>query len=412
MENNTFLNKLGFDGSKEPDIDHVERKFLESIKDRIQSIQACFDKSEVEDTEKWLSDIHNEFFHYAAQWANRELKKTRNVKGHPDSAKLKKQAREILDDLQNNIVKFAICYMHINRYMTIVRDEIKQEETRMISGINTKGIKWTSDAGEVIKRYKKRKREIKDEEARFLAAADMLEVISQGLDNMRSSAHAVFGKEKADPLIRRFVSSLRVSDFVKARKALKEISETKKKFSTDAKLAEKELVKISDLGGKLVSLVSDNQKLLMGSDNKLFLRPDELAMIQKSNQNEINNMNLFLAKYHLPYMQYKLNTLSHLREKLLVLGSLESLLTLYKSLISGIAQPMPDIRAMREYENQILEKAKYLLSGQFQELPNIVSRANETVKEFQKSKEEFKEIEKNLKDIDQSAIDVQEAASN
>ena len=83
-----------------------------------------------------------------------------------------------------------------------------------------------------------------------------------------------------------------------------------------------------------------NQALLTSEETRIFLKPIETDLAYNADIRELQKIKGFLAKYHLPYMQYKLDTLSHLKDKLLVINSLESLMTLYKRLIMGIAFPL------------------------------------------------------------------------
>lgn len=394
MTGNPFLNALGFE-EYDPDFDHVERRFLAAVKGRIQAIQKSYDPAEVKASEKWLRDFHAEFFQYSLQWANQQLQKDKDVPNHPAAPRLKKEARGTLTQLQTSIIEFAVCYMHLDRYLTILRDEIREEESRiaLYAPVNAK---WTPDVGEVIMRYKKNRRLLRQRLRQFDMAQQPLEQLSGNLDLLRDKVTGLFGNERSTALMRSFIASLRVADFTKSKRVLGEIEQTRKKFVVDQKKAEADLKDILSLGNEIISFVQEKRDLLSSRDVKLFLRPEETMVIRKTTQDEVDMMNGFLAKYHLPYIQGKLEVILHLREKLLIVGSLESLLTLYKHLINGIARPMSDERTIREYEIKTLERVRFLLAGQFAELPNIIERAEKVVHEFRESREDFKEIESDL----------------
>jgi hypothetical protein len=59
-----------------------------------------------------------------------------------------------------------------------------------------------------------------------------------------------------------------------------------------------------------------------------------------------------------------------------------------------MARPLADIRELRLYESEVLDKIKYLLGGQFQEVPVILARSHETVGEFRQGADEFRDMEK------------------
>ena len=80
-----------------------------------------------------------------------------------------------------------------------------------------------------------------------------------------------------------------------------------------------------------------------------------------------------------------LDGLNHLKEKLMVVGSLDSLMVLYRRLLAGLVQPLPEMRDVRLYESEVVEKAAYLIETQFSEIPKILERARETVQEFRQN---------------------------
>lgn len=396
MENHPFLIFLGFK-DKSPDIDHVERAFLDKVKERIQQVQDCYDEAEIKDTEKWLHNVHRKFFEYSLQWMARYAKTQKKTASHPDAPHLKKEARDVLGDLQKGIIEFASCYMCLNRYMTIIRDEIKKEESRGYYHA-IKGTKWTSDAGTLISRYKKRKCEIRMMAERFERVRDILKTVD--MNSLRKNLITLFGAEKGETLQRHLISALRVGNFKKAAAVLTEIKDSKRRFGVDKKTGELMVKQTLGQISLLIQVVSEHEQDLKAEDGKLYLRVEELNVILNTNEKETAKMNEFLAKYHLPYMQYKLDQIQHLRDKLMVFGSLESLLTLHKKLISGIVSPLPDIKTLRQFENEALERVRYLLEGHFQDVQKIRGWADEAVAEFRENRADFKEIEHVLENND------------
>lgn len=392
MENHAFLEGLGFK-DESPDYDHVERVFLDSVKERIVQSQESYHESEISEADRWLRDFHRQFFDYSVQWIVQQARSQKKTANHPDAMKLKKQARDVLDDLQKGIIEFASCSLHLSRYMTMIRDEIRKEEARGYFQM-PKGTKWTSDTGILINRYKKRKREIKDIAARYERVREVLEQVDMVV--LRKNLTALFGQEKGEAFQRSLVSSLRVGNFKKAQGVGEEIKTAKKRFSLDKKTSDQLLVQALNQIKLLIKVIEENREALGAEDGKLYLRVEELNVILDTNEQETAKMDQFLAKYHMPYMQYKLDTIQHLRDKLLVFGSLESLLTLYKKLISGIAAPIPDIKTLRQFENEALDRVCYLLDGHFQDVSKIRGWADEAVAEFRENRDEYKEITENL----------------
>ncbi len=403
MEIDKFLQELSLPVNA--NIDAVEPAFVDKLKERLQQVADSYSETGLKDEEKWLRGFVAAYFDFVMRWVGKESVKYREVKEFDTAPALKQQAKAVITELQNYIVEFVSCYMHIGRFMTLLRDEIKKEEIK-VSGAGR--IKWTADAGVVIARYRKEKKQLLDRMERMSKARIELEKIDEDFSIVRGSIMTLFGKDKAEPYNRRFVSSLRVSDFKKAQNAIKEIDEARKKFGLDQKTAKQAMDSLHASAKRIMASIEHNHDLLFSEEGKVFLRPVETDMAYNSDVKELQKIKGFLAKYHLPYMQYKLDMLGHLKDKLLVLNTLESLMTLYKRLILGIALPLKDIKATRLYESEILNHVKYLLTGHFTELPKILQRAEETVDEFRQSRIELEEFEK--LDLQEIAVAEQQAA--
>lgn len=381
MSVHPFLELLGFD--KPADIDSVERRFLDVVKDHLQNVSTSYDEAEVKAQEAWLRDIHNRFFQYALEWV---LEESRQYKAQPstEALKLKKQAREVMGDLQNHMVEFACCYMHLNRYVTLLRDEMRREEERL--GAANKDTKWTSDTGTMVARYNVQKRHITDAAARMKKASPLLVALDDSVNDMRLVLTRLHGADKTELLQRSLIAALRTKDFTRARKALKDIVETAK-VPADVRALDQQ-------GQSIIATCEQYQALFVSDEDRLFLKPAETEQAYNAYMRELAKIKAILGKYYRPYMQYKIEILFHLKDKLLVIGSIEGQTILYRRLLTGFAKPLGDMKDLRSYESDVLDKITYLLNGRFQEVPVILERARETVSEFRSGADEFRDIEK------------------
>jgi|JI10StandDraft_1071094.scaffolds.fasta_scaffold02162_27 hypothetical protein len=381
------------------DIDAVERRFLEMVKEHIQKVATSFDESEVRQEEAWLRDIHARYYQYILQWIADEMKQAKDP-SHPDAAKLKKQGRDVMQELQNHITEFSSCYMHINRFMTLLRDEIRREEVRL-AGHVAHNVKWTADAGTVISRYKQQKSMLVASNERMKKGRVLLEALEPEFTSLKNAIIRLYGADKHEATQRSIIAALRMMEFARARKALQDVVDGKKKFGLDQKTIDDSCKELLRCGGVIIDCCEKNKDVLVSNDGRLYLKTIETDQAYNAQVRELRKIKGFLSKYYFPYMQYKLDTLMHLKDKLLVNGSLESLMTLYMRLVSGMAKPIPDIKALRAYESEVLDRIKYLLTGQFRELPNILARSRELVAEFRQSADEFRDMESmELNEID------------
>lgn len=373
-------------------LDAAEAQFLAVVRDRIQSVAENYDEARVKEEEESLRALHREFFQFSMHWAAAELKKPRSTPDHADAAKQKKNARAQIEALQGQIADFALCYMHINRFTSLLRDEIRRTEGGS-ADMAGKKIKWTSDAGVMMARYRKQRRKLLADTARLREAHTVLESLDNALNTIQGAIGGVYGADKEEPFMRKIVSALRTGDMNRAAGAVREITETKRKFGIDQKAQEQQAAALATALASAVALVAKNAAALAsGEENKLFLRPAEADIAYNGYVQELQQIRAFIVKYQLPYMEYKLDSLHHLRDKLMVLGSLDSLMVLYRRLLAGLVAPMTDIKDVRLYESEVVEKARYLLEGQFQEVPKIYERALETVQEFREGTGDFAEM--------------------
>lgn len=388
MQDDDFLQELGLPSGY--DLDRVEQRFVEHIKKRIYLIAENYREETIAAEEDWLRKFHNYFFQYALHWAEEEAKKSKEQPNHPDAPKLKLAARETIHALQAMIVEFSQCYLRLNCFMTLVRGVIRSEEVRL--GVQG-NIRWTADAGIVLDRNKKMKKKLLDDIRRYQDARETIRKIEDHLSSTGNALETLFGSAKKEKFMRSIVAALRTADSKKAAAALKNIAQEKKKFTVDQKKADALQKTIADEGGALTDLVFGNIALLRGSDGKLFLRRSETDIAHNANVQELRKIKAFLAKYHLPYLEYKLDTLQLMRDKLLVIGSLESLMTIYRRLVAGVALPMPDIKDVKIYEGEVVNNVKWLLDGHYREIPKILSWAHEVVAEFQQGRDDYAEME-------------------
>ena len=405
MSTENFVQELGLPVNA--DIAHVESAFMERMKQRLQHIADNYAEVEVKGEESWLREQFTLYFAYANEWIGRETARFAGQQEYQGADRVKKDAGQVLEELESYITEFSSCYMHLNRFMTLLRDEIRAEETKLSTG-GYRNIKWTADSGIMIARYRKEKQLLVTRTERMGEARKLLEQIEDRFINIKKALVNLYGKEKAEPLMRKINSALRTMDERKLRKALREISETKSRFGLDQKTTQSNTQYVENTASALFTLIMENVELLTGEEGRVFLRPIETDMAYNSDIKDLQKIKGFLAKYHLPYMQYKLDSLAHLKEKLLVINSQESLMTLYKRLIMGIAVPLKDIKVVRMYESDVLNHVKYLLTGHFQELPKILQRAEETVQEFRLTVDEIEEITSMdfvEKEVDRSQLD-------
>lgn len=369
------------------DIGHGASLVVDRVRRLVRETQNNPSGKEAEKEEKLIADIYQEFFTYSMQWGVQERKKHTEKSDRSEAERLREKGSAALTDLRENMVKFAICYLRLHRSMGFISAEMQKHEA---APSGDKKVTWTSETGTLLSRYKKERRMLTASNEKLAGLIPVLEDIESDAAKVESLSVQMLGEKSAEDVLRSFRAALRKGDFAIAKKKLAGICEAKKKFSlgkSDPAVASS----IQKSGEAYIKLLESHKDDLSGEDGKMFLRARELSVIIAAQEKEIEQKTAYIEKYHVPYMEYKRKTLRHLREKLLIVGSLETLLTLYIRLIRGLVQPFEDMKAVRLYEEEVILHIDYLLTGQFQEMDNIEERNVQTMKEFYADLKEFEE---------------------
>ncbi|WP_435640611.1 hypothetical protein [Micavibrio aeruginosavorus] len=377
----TLLTSLGLTDAT--DFDAVERGFMERVHGIVSAASESYDEAQVKAQEQELKTLFQQFFDYAMQWAAHDVKAQMKIPGrpkdHPDATRLKAEARNVLRGLQGNITNFAVAYMHINRFTTLVRDGIRNDKSKALD-ISGRKIKWTADAGVMMARYEKRKAELLDYKLRFGTARDLLASMENDWVVVTKSLEALYGPVEAEGMERSLRASLRIGDMKRARTVAKAALEGKLRFGAERPDAVRQV--LDQTLTRLVNFYDQHQSDLQDEEKRLFLRAAELGLVMEAQAQEIRKINGFVMKYSMPYMEFKLGTLSHLRDKMMVIGSLENLMTLYRKMLSGLIRPLADMGAVREYESTVINRTRYLQNNFFGEVPTIIRESAKVVEEF------------------------------
>ena len=259
------------------------------------------------------------------------------------------------------------------------------------SGNSGKKFQWTSDTGMVLRRYQKERKDLRESNVKLREALKALEATDVLFTSLHAAATKIHGKQDGPKKITSLRSNLRIGQFDKARKVISGMAEAPKKFTLDKKAVGESIKAIQTKGEELIALLEKNQEQLLANDGKMRLSSAEINVIIDTQEREIEQKSKYIDKYHQPYMENKIKSLGHLREKLLVFGSIEGLTTLYMRLMRGMAQPLADIKDVREYESEVINNVQFILGGQFQEIANIEKWTEEAISEFYDAMADFDE---------------------
>lgn len=368
------------------DISVAGTRFVECVKEYINHVQQNPSEESVEKEVRDLTALYKNFFLYSHVWAKRARNAHPNPENHPAAGKLKHKGSTVVDDLQANIIDFATCYTSLGRSLGLINAEMKRAPLTQ-----DKDVQWSSETGTLLGKHRKKRAQLVERNKKLHEAIKLLEGIVSKRTAIENAAADLFGKDQAEKHLSSFRSGLRIADFNRARGGLSKLKNEKTKFAFDKKKAEKAHEIIKSEGESYIAFVEKHKDMLISSGEKLFLKPTEISIAIETNKKEIEQSETFIRKYFRPFLNHQIRGLKHLRTKLLVAGSLDSLMTLYIRMMRGIAEPLEDIKAVRLYEAEVIEHVMYLLSGQFQEMKNIEKRIEEALRDFSTSVHDYKD---------------------
>lgn len=370
----------------ENDISNAASSFTDVIKGYIRTIHDNASMKSADRENEILAALYQAFFEYSVSWANIERGKAIKIENHPEAERLKQAAAKALEGLQKNIIRYVVAYANIDRAMGFVHKEMKKHEGTFVAG---KKFQWTADTGTVLRRYQKERNELLVTSAALKEAANHLQESDKHFKALEEALIKLHGKQDGPKLLTSFRSNLRISQFDKAANVIKKMCDVKKKFTLDKKANEEAIKSVQVEAPQIIKIIENAQEEITSSDGKLLLSGTEIGLVISAQEREIEQKSKYIDKYHQPYMENKLKSLEHLREKLLVFGSIESLTTLYMRLMRGMAEPLRDMAAVREYESEVINNVDYILGGQFQEVPNIEKRTVDSMQEFEEAMADF-----------------------
>lgn len=148
------------------DISNAASKTTDVVKVYINAVKDnhVMDETNIAKENKILQALYKRFFDHADAWSINTRQKNQDVEDHSTAGRLKTAARDAISDVQKNIVRFAVIYMHIGRCIGFVSEEIQSYESKAGAQQN---FQWTSDTGEVLKRYQKERLELIDSNAKL-----------------------------------------------------------------------------------------------------------------------------------------------------------------------------------------------------------------------------------------------------
>ena len=256
------------------DISVAGTRFVECVKEYIGHVEKNASKDTVEKENSEMTALYNSFFPYSVAWAQRARSLNQNQKDHPEAANLKDKGASAIDDLQANIIKFALCYMAIARSRGLINAEIKNAPEAPDADVQ-----WTSKTAVLLRKHRSKRASLLQDNDRLLKARDLLKPAYTYYSVAEKHAKDIYGADQADKLLQPYRSGLRVGNFKKARAALKKLLSEKTKFAFDKKKIDRIKATIEKEASAYIDFLESHQQDVASSGDKLFLKPTEIGIV-------------------------------------------------------------------------------------------------------------------------------------
>jgi|GEM_PF-4912993 len=397
MSDNDFLEKLGL--SPGIDINVVERLFVSKIQTIIANSGSSYDEDVLQEAEREVKTFYKGLSGYAAQWQkdtlNADISDDDEV-DHVEADSVKKRAKTIQSSFQKLVYESAIAMLHITRHVNLVSGEVEAlTGSSDDASEKKKSTRGAADLGSTFNRNRKEKERLTalldNLQAAFIIAAPL----EEELITFERQLKAIYKDDTAAKYMRRLKSNLRTEEFVRAKKHLKDITGPKKRFGfgdSKNKIRRKnDLRKASDT---LLELVQSNADILRSPDYKLYLSQQEVQSEYIYVSAKLRKIKDFIVKNYVLFILHRLEILKGLKTQLDNFAMLSEIMNLYTRLISDSCYPLSDLRTVREFETQIVEKTENLVKKESQTPKNIQDRADAIVTELRLYQRDFFEMSK------------------
>ena len=386
MDTDQFLKAL--DLASDVDLSTAGDSLAKFIKILSEKIQEKPTEVNAQINRQVIDALYAGFFNYAKEWSKTEKAKHIIRKDDPNADSLRARGQEVINALEENIVNFTHCYLEIFK---VLGQTLIEMERYALPQVGEK-INWTTADVDSLHKHYSEKEALLEVIAHMKKAIPILEEAKKHYDAVEKEGRIIFGEEKYDPEIRPVRSSLRKQEFDLAKKKLDKIAAPRKGGFAFGKKQEGNIETFKSHARALIGVLEQNAESLSGQEGRLLLKPDEAHNAIKVAQEAIERKDVYLVKYRIPYIENHVKRIHHLRDKLLVVGTLDSMILIYVRLFRGFAEPLEDVKAVRQYEADVVENIQYMISGQFQEVDNIRERNEDMLKEFSYSLKAFQSV--------------------
>jgi hypothetical protein len=336
------------------------RRFYADLWGLIQGGEKIRDPLSLSKIESGLRRLCRDYFSLMHVWQEEEADRHDDIEPCAASQGNSREARILLSAFEKNFVRYALCYLELNRTLIQSRNTLSHFARGYRVNNITKKLDVSHETGPLLQRAHRERKIVMEKRLRLERARNLLRGFDPLMESLGGGLPRLMGHAGDHELIL-FKGALRKRKFDDARAITSRWPEGALRQAGDA----------------LIAMAEKNADELQAQDG-LLLHSGELPLITMFLQADEARVNRFLDKYNVPYMVFKYRALLHQGYMLGRIGSIEALIIQHAKLLSLSARPHADPDAAKAQEDAVLVPAR-ALQDRFKTLPAIFDEMETTV---------------------------------
>lgn len=336
------------------------RRFYADLWGLIQGAEKIRDPLSLSKTETAMRRLCRDYFLLMHVWEEEEADRHDDIAPCAASQANSREARTLLSAFEKNFVRYALCYLELNRALIQSRNTLSHFARDYPMDDMAKKMDVNHATGLLLQRAHRERAAITEKRLRLDRVRELLRHFDPLMELLGADLPRLMGPAGDHELIL-FKGALRQGKFDDAR--------------TIAACWTHDWLKHT--GNAVITMAEKNAGELKAQDG-LMLHSGELTLITMFLRNDEAKINRFMDKYNVPYMLFKYQNLLHQGYMLGRIGSIEALIIQHAKLLSLAARPQSDPDAAKSQEDAVLVPAR-ALQGRFKTLPAIFDEMETTL---------------------------------
>ena len=327
----------------------------------IQKAEKIRDPISLGKIESDLRHLCNDYFSIMHAWQEEEEDRHEGIEPCDASKENMREARSMLAGFEKNFIRYALCYLELNRALIQVRGGLSHLARDYDMNEAAKKIQVNHATGALLQQAHRERKSIMEKRLRLERVRGLLQHFDPLMELLGEDLPRLLGQDVGSRDLVLFKGALRKKNFDAARSICS-------RWHHDW---------LRKTGEAVIELAEKNVGELQAADG-IMLHSGELTLITSFLQGDEAKINRFMNKYNVPYMVFKYRNLIHQGYQLGRIGSIEGLIIQHAKLVSLSARPVSGAEEAKMQEQSVLNPAR-MLQTRFKSLSAIFDEMETTL---------------------------------